>query len=460
MAHASTSVGSISAALLCGGESRRLGFPKEMLRVDGAPLAVRLADRLATVFGNVAIVTGRPDYLSWSSDVPVFADEFGGCGPLGGIHSGLKHIDSERIFFLPVDMPLAHIDFVRSFVERAAAMDAPAVVGRVAGRVQPLFGLYSRALLPAVERALVEERLSVTAYLETAGAAYVDAAEDETRLFADIDRPAHLHLLKEAFTEVEPLPVKTVEMTRSGGRDAQFDTVAEEWPVAVFVNGTRLATTMCLPNALKELALGLLGYLGLVESLDQVWSLAVDNDARRVSVDLNVDVSKIRNAIQLVITSTCGANVYGPKLDDLSERVDKDDFRVRRSHILDTAKRLRSMAPVFERTGCTHQAAWTDGESVRFFFEDIGRHNAVDKIVGAAMLSGRTLQRGAFVTTGRLNSEMVVKALRARVPVLASHGAATTNAIHLAANHGLTLAGFARGGRVNAYTFPERIKDE
>ena len=66
----------------------------------------------------------------------------------------------------------------------------------------------------------------------------------------------------------------------------------------------------------------------------------------------------------------------------------------------------------------------------------------------------------SLTATGRLNSEMVVKALRARVPILASHGAATTNAIHLAENHGLTLAGFARGGRVNLYTFPERIKDE
>jgi FdhD protein len=356
-------------------------------------------------------------------------------------------------------MPLAHIDFLRSFLARAEGLDAPAVVARTPGKVQPLFGIYARSLLSAIEKALGEGRLSVTEFLESIDAHYIEVPKGEAARLRDIDGPADLPLLAEAFEEVEPLPVRSLAMTRFGGHSDGLDLAAAEVPVGVFANGARLATVMCLPNAIRELALGFVRYLGLVRSVDDVASIAVDHDAARANLELFADAAKIRNAVRLLVTSTCGANVYGEQLPDLSVG-EKDGPRISRTHILETISRLRPMAPVFEKTGCTHQAAWTDGESVRFFFEDVGRHNAVDKIVGAAMLRGSDLGRGALVTTGRLNGEIVVKAVRARVPVLASRGAATTNAVRLAGNYGLTLVGFARAGRVNVYSSPERIADE
>ena len=198
----------------------------------------------------------------------------------------------------------------------------------------------------------------------------------------------------------------------------------------------------------------------VVENMEQVRSVHVDYHARRATLELDVEDARIRSAIQLLVTSTCGANVYGPELQEMRAVAGTDGVRVRRSHILACIGGLRRMAPVFAVTGCTHQAAFSDGEAIRYFFEDIGRHNAVDKIVGASLLDGSDLRRGVLVTTGRLNSEMVVKALRRQIPVLASRGAATANAIRLAQNYGLTLAGFARGQRLNAYSLPERIIDE
>jgi FdhD protein len=249
-------------------------------------------------------------------------------------------------------------------------------------------------------------------------------------------------------------------MTRMGGVPSETDVVAEEWPVAVFANGTRLATVMCLPTAIRELALGFMSYLGLARTSEDVRSLDVDYRGRRVLIELDVEERRIRNAIQLLVTSTCGANVYGRDLGELGSVADPSGFRVARSHIIELIKALRGMAPVFGVTGSTHQAAATDGRRVRYFFEDVGRHNAIDKIVGSAMLAGETLDTCALVTTGRLNSEMAVKAIRAGAPVLASRSAVTTNAVRLAENHGLTLVGFARGGRVNVYTCPERVTDE
>jgi FdhD protein len=449
------------AVVLCGGESRRLGFPKEMLRVDGAPLAAKLVERLRAAFASVSVISNRPEYLSCFVDAPIYRDDFPGFGPLAGLHAGLKHAPAERSLFLACDMPLAHIDMILALARRATRSPAPAVLARADGRVQPLFGVYSRTLVPGLEQVLARnEDLSVTSFLKGLAVDYVDFAERDAHCLRDIDSPADLALLAEAFSDVEPLPVMTALMTRRGAEGDGRDTVVEEWPVAVYANGTRLATVLSTPTALKELALGFISYLGLVRSIGEVRSADVDYRARRITLELEVENRRIRNAIQQLVTSTCGANVYGSPLPQLEAPADARSFSVRRSHILECIQGLRAMAPVFEKTGCTHQAAWSDGERMRFFFEDIGRHNAVDKIAGAAMLAGRDLSHGALVTTGRLNSEMVIKALRAGTPVLASRSAVTSNAILLAENHGLTLVGFARGGRMNVYTSPERIIDE
>jgi len=449
----------IAAVLLCGGSSGRLGFAKEMLRVDGAPLAAHLVQRLRTVCSEVSVSTNHPEYLRYCVAAPVFADEEG-AGPLAGIHAGLAHHQAEKILFLACDMPAVTDEMMRTLCDRAQDGSAPVILARADGQVQPLFGVYDRSLLSNVA-ALISERgnPSVKSFLDTVDVDYVDFDDPDARSLQDIDTPDDLHLLESIFEEVEPLPVERLPMTRFGGETPPNDTVVREWPFPIFANGIKLATILCMPNAVKELAVGFVAYLGLAETMDPVRKVSVDYETRRVTLDLDVEDARIKNAIQLLITSTCGANVYGSELQSLPD-VAADSFRVRRSHILETIAGLRKMAPVFSCTGCTHQAAFSDGERIRFFYEDVGRHNAVDKIIGDAMTKGADLARGVLVTTGRLNSEMVIKAIRRGIPVLASRGAATTNAIRLAEKYGLTLAAFARAGRLNAYTVPERISDE
>ena len=449
------------AVLLCGGASRRMGFPKEMLLVDGAPLVVHRTRALQQVFTDVAISSNTPGYIQPWLDVPVFEDEVQNAGPLAGIHAGLKRSEAEAVFFCACDMPLVHNGIIAAILARAGRSDARAVVARENGRVQPLLGVYRRSLLPDVEAVLAEQgRTGVCRMIEGIGAEYVDFGGKDAQALRDINSVADLGVLREVFKDVEPLPVKEVAMTRLGGDPADRDVIAEEWPVAVFANGIRLATILCLPTALRRLAIGFASYLGLVHRLDEVESLAADYEARRVAFKLRVPDERIRNSVQMLVTSTCGANIYGPQLEAMPPPQGETGFRVRRTHIVQTIRDLRSMAPVFGCTGSTHQAAFSDGERIRYFYEDIGRHNAIDKIVGAALIDGADLTRGVLLTTGRLNSEMVVKALRQGIPVLASRSAAGSNALRLAETYGLTVAGFARGRRINIYTTPERVSDE
>ena len=450
-----------SAVLLCGGGSRRLGFPKEMLRVDGAPLAVHMVRRLRDAFDQVAVSSNKPDYLRLWLDTPIIEDAPGEEGPLAGVAAGLRNCAGGKGFFVGCDMPLAHIGLIHLLLERADRSDAPAIIARAGGHDQPLFAVYSRSLLPGIEgRLAAGDDRSIRGLLNTVAVERVDFTGADAACLRDVDTPADMRLLREAFDEVEPLPVEFADVTRVGRPGPDRDTVALERPVTVLANGVRLATIMCMPNAIRELALGFAVYLGLTGQDERAEVVEVDYRAMRVSLRLEADDERIRNATRFLVTSTCGANLYGPERVDAPALPGDADFRVRPSHIFESLRSLREMSPVFDRTGCTHQAAFSDGDRVRFFFEDIGRHNAADKVVGAALLQNAPLDRGVMLTTGRLNTEMVVKAVRARVPALASRSAATSAAIRLARERGLTLVGFARGGRLNVYTAPERIIDE
>jgi FdhD protein len=115
-------------------------------------------------------------------------------------------------------------------------------------------------------------------------------------------------------------------------------------------------------------------------------------------------------------------------------------------------------AEIFKATGGTHIACLgTESGEMLFEAEDIGRHNAVDKVIGKALLGGRDPGDLILCSSGRLSSEIVLKAVRARIPVLVSRSAPTSRSVELAEEFLVTMVGFARGGRMNVYAHPERI---
>jgi FdhD protein len=446
------------AFLLCGGGSERLGFAKEMLRVDGRPLAAAMVRRLGELFPSVSVVTNRPAYLRHWLEVPLVGDEFPGLGPLAGIHAALRRAAGARVFVLGCDMPLVSGPIIGAVLERAAQGEAPAVVARTPRGPEPLCGVYAVSLADALaERLRSEEGLGARDFLSQTDAQFVDFAGPDAAAFRDVDRPADISLVRQAFEEAEPLPVARRAVTRFGGQPAQEDILVVERPFDFRVNGVHLVTILCMPNAVRELAVGFLAYMGLLDGPEDVQRMDVDYEEGRLAAAISADESRLRSAVRLQISSTCGAGVHGPALPRLAEAGAPQRFRVGADHVLEVLRGLRAMAPVFERTGATHQAAFCDGRRVLHCFEDVGRHNAIDKVVGRALLEGTDLSRGLLAATGRVNAEMVVKALRQRIPVAATRSAVTAHALGLAEAHGLTLVGFARGHRMNVYTGRERI---
>jgi len=238
------------------------------------------------------------------------------------------------------------------------------------------------------------------------------------------------------------------------------DYVAEERPLHVYVNQTYYATIFCTPAHLKEMAVGHLLTEGIVHCVDELDRVVLrKNGICRVWLKPNVEPEKrlrISRPFSRVILSACaGANAS--TLPITPTKIDSD-LRVRAETISECVRRLNVVAKIYRTTGGVHAAAIYQGDGNEVSFaEDIGRHNAVDKSIGHAALGKRDFRSCFLALTGRLTGDIVLKASKVGLPLVASLAAAIDSGIEVARDAGLTLVGFVRGQRMNVYTSPERV---
>jgi FdhD protein len=234
------------------------------------------------------------------------------------------------------------------------------------------------------------------------------------------------------------------------------DDVAVEEPLEIRVDGRPLAVTMRTPGHDEELALGFLYGEGLI---DGPRDAAPPADLAANTVEVAGPLLREPDARSFFTSSSCGVCGKGA-LEQVAVHADPlpaGELAYDRALLAALPDRLRQ--PTFARTGGLHATGLftAAGELVRVR-EDVGRHNAMDKVVGWALREGLLpLAPHVLCVSGRLSFELVQKAVVAGAPVLVGVGAPTSLAVTLAQDRGLTLCGFARGGRVNVYTRPERV---
>ena len=245
-------------------------------------------------------------------------------------------------------------------------------------------------------------------------------------------------------------------MTTVVRREGERDEVAVEEPLEIRVGGTALTVTMRTPGHDEELALGFLYGEGLIAGARAAGPTA---DLAANVVDVQGPLLRDPGVRRFYTTSSCGVCGKG-SLEEVAVHapVLPPGPRVPRALLAALPERLRQ--PAFARTGGMHATGLFDerGEPL-LVREDVGRHNAMDKVIGRALLDGLLPLHGRILcVSGRLSFELVQKAAVAGAPILAGVGAPTSLAVALAADRGLTLAGFARGTSVNVYSGEERIE--
>jgi FdhD protein len=238
-------------------------------------------------------------------------------------------------------------------------------------------------------------------------------------------------------------------------RDGERDTVAVEEPLEVRVDGAPLAVTMRTPGHDEELALGFLFGEGLIDGPREAGPNA---ELAANTIEVAGPLTRELPARRFYTTSSCGVCGKGA-IEELAvhARALAPGPLLARELVAGLPERL--VQPGFARTGGLHATGLFDAAGELLCVrEDVGRHNAMDKVIGWALLEGRVpLAEGLLCVSGRLSFELVQKALVAGAPLLVGVGAPTSLAVELAREHGMTLCGFARGGRVNVYAGERRV---
>jgi FdhD protein len=238
--------------------------------------------------------------------------------------------------------------------------------------------------------------------------------------------------------------------------DGSIDQVAIEEPLEIRVDGAPLAVTMRTPGDDEELALGFLFGEGLIDSPRPV-NLTDDLAANIVEVD--GPLTHEPQTRRFYTTSSCGVCGKGA-LEEVAVHSEPAPAGPVLDRALLAALPDGLRQPGFERTGGLHATGLFDRNGELLYSrEDVGRHNAMDKVIGRALLDGLVpLTDRALCVSGRLSFELVQKAAVAGAPILVGVGAPSSLAVSLADDRNMTLCGFARGGRVNVYTHPERVR--
>jgi FdhD protein len=245
-------------------------------------------------------------------------------------------------------------------------------------------------------------------------------------------------------------------MYKTFTHDGVDDVVAIEEPLEIRVDGAALAVTMRTPGDDEALALGFLYGEGLI---DGPRTAGLTEDFAANTVEVSGPLTRDPGARNFYTTSSCGVCGKGALEEVAVHSAPIAPGRPVIDRALAASLPDRLSQPTFERTGGTHATGlFTAGGELVVTREDVGRHNAMDKVIGHALVSGwLPLSEHVLCVSGRLSFELVQKAAVAGAPILIGVGAPSSLAIELAVDRGVTLCGFARRGRLNVYTAPERI---
>jgi FdhD protein len=229
-------------------------------------------------------------------------------------------------------------------------------------------------------------------------------------------------------------------------REVQGEVVREQ-PLTVFVNGEKFLTLLCSPTKLDCLVVGYLWLEKVIASIDDIRRLTVSEVDGRADVEL---VREVELPKERILTSGCGGGITF-RIDPRIVPPLESNLRVTPACLFDRMKDLYLQAVGYRSSRGIHGAALADPDRLLFMAEDVGRHNAVDKVAGEALLKGVLTRDRILLNTGRVSSEMLLKGARLGVPLVVSRTSPTEMAVSLAEQLGITVVGYLHHDSFNLY---------
>lgn len=237
------------------------------------------------------------------------------------------------------------------------------------------------------------------------------------------------------------------------------DFVIKEEKIEFFLNGEKFLSVMSIASNQDAHILGFLLSEVVIKSYDDVKSITISDDGLQVFVEANVSKENYENLFrEKTLTSGCCVGVTGNADEVFNCAFISTKYSVKASDILANMKKINSPTELFLDTGCVHKAELVLEDGTKYIAEDIGRHNAIDKVIGLATINRKDVKKSVLYASGRLSQEMVVKCVMHKIPIVVSKAAVTFQGIKSANEHGVTLVGFARNNKMNIYTHSGRIE--
>lgn len=247
------------------------------------------------------------------------------------------------------------------------------------------------------------------------------------------------------------------QISPSGFVSAKEDFVVKEERIAFYLNGQKLLSVMSVPYEQDYHLVGFLISEGVISDVSSIDSIRIAEDGKSVWLEARINEQMLKNLFrEKTLTSGCCVGVAGNLEGNVVKKFVQSPCKVTTKKLFEHLRIFEANTELFSKTGCVHKAMLVMGEEI-LISEDIGRHNAIDKVMGKARMQGFSTQDSMLFVSGRLSLEMIVKAVMHDIPIVVSKAAATFMGIKAAQETGITLVGFARGERANVYTHSGRI---
>jgi len=463
----------------------RMGVDKTLLDFEGEPLIERVVAAVDSVCAHVMVVTNRPEALDDAglpSGIEVVTDDVPYQGPLGGLATALGRARHEWLLAVAADLPWLEPGVVESLFSLRDD-EADVVVPMTEGGAEPLLALYRVATCKeAAHATLASGRRRVVAMFQSLTVLEVPAdrlraADPELKSFVNVNTPEDLAEVRaisadadfgddsvpsahagEAPHAAKPPRDAKPRVVEVGTRRARG--MPSERPVTLYMNDVEIATVQATPADLEEMALGFMLTEGLLTDRDALQG--VDVDAKRGMVYVTTDERVPDDMVfrTRYVTSGCGKGVTFSSVGHAQGLAPvESDVQVSGQEIYDMMGEMARGATAYRETGGMHSCALGRDGKLVLIREDVGRHNALDKLLGRAWLDRVPTKDAVILTTGRISYEMAVKAAKSRVPVVVSRTAVTDLAAEIATTLGITLVGYARGSKIVVHTHPERVTE-
>lgn len=244
-----------------------------------------------------------------------------------------------------------------------------------------------------------------------------------------------------------------------GELEKEMACIVREAPLTIYLNDQELATLVCSPRDYEELAMGFLLSEGLIKGRSDIKEITLRQSEGLVWVQTSEAVPQTEDFLRRNLASCCGKGrsglFYVNDARQLEPVVSSSGFSA--PELLELMAKLDQNSATFRQTGGVHSAGLGQNHELLVSYEDIGRHNAVDKVLGYMLMQNLAPGDKCILLTGRVASEILIKVARIGTPLVVSRSAPTVLAVELARELGITLVGFTRGERMNIYCHAERI---